>query len=204
MLLEFTVIRLNKGRTVEQQHEAQGQGVTLFYNTSQRQRIEVARYLVGRALSFIEQPNQTIFELGCGAGEISGPFSESHKVKGVEIIPAAITLCKRLYPKMSVISRPVEELEPADCSVLVMCEFLEHIHDPLALVEKWLPHAEYAVIGHPLDEPDPPFERGHCWSYSWDDHKLWLTKGGHKLIFSQIFPVPPCYPTAIYSLTKRK
>lgn len=197
------MIRLFKERTVEQQHEAQGSGVTLFCNTTQRQRIEVARYLLTKAISECKEP-KIIYELGCGAGEISGPFSHIAKVTGVEIIPAALKTCKRLWPNMTLISQPVEQIEPAKCSVLVMCEFLEHILDPISLVQKWLPRAEYAVIGHPLNEPDPPFEKGHCWSYSWEDYLGWLGKGGHELIFAQIFPVPPCYPTAVYGLSKRK
>lgn len=197
------MIRLNKGRTPIDQLTAQGSGVTIFCNTTQKNRIEVARYLLTKAISQCKEP-RIIYELGCGAGEISGPFSESCKVTGVEIIPAAIKTCKRMWPQMTVISQLVEQLEPADCSALVMCEFLEHIHDPISLVQKWLPHAEYAVIGHPLDEPDPPFEKGHCWSYTWEDTKNWLTLGGHELIFAQIFPVPPCYPTCAYILSKRK
>ena len=198
------MIRLNSDRTQEAQlnYHRHCRAYTLFCETTQAPRIHIARKYIESILKSTEG-KQGIVELGCGAGEITGPYSNGTvDVTGVEIIAECADPVGKHYPNMKLLIGPVEELEPIPCTILVLCEFLEHVHDPEALVKKWLPHAQYAIIGHPLDEPNPPYEKGHCWSYSWDDYKKWAEWGGHEIRHVQIFPCPPVY-TMIYGLTKR-
>jgi hypothetical protein len=61
----------------------------------------------------------------------------------------------------------------------------------VSIVKAWLPQARWAIIGHPLHEPNPPFEPGHIWSYTIDDWDNWLTLGGHTQIERVIFPMAP-------------
>jgi hypothetical protein len=127
-------------------------------------------------------------ELGCGAGDVSGPYAQGDvfafprgyldtgaiEVVGVDVVPIAKEKCEERWPGMKFILAPAETLTPMDCDILVMTEFLEHVADPLSLARLWMPHAKWAVIGHPMDEPDPPYEYGHAWSYSEEDWRQWF------------------------------
>ena len=83
----------------------------------------------------------------------------------------------------------VEDVPPVDCDILVLCEILEHIEDPISLVTAWLPLAKHVIIGHPLvgDGWDP--EEGHLWAYYDEDFHNWFPMGGHELAGSMEFPM---------------
>lgn len=161
------------------------------FDQSHPHRIELARGLVDKAVGVGQE--QTIVELGCGAGDISGLFSTSgvHRVHGFDVVPAAREACARRWPLMQFTLGPVEDVVPFECDVLVLCEFLEHVDDPIAIARDWLPKARQVVIGHPLNEPDPPLETGHIWSYTTDDWENWFAIGGHVRQERIIFPMGP-------------
>lgn len=127
-----------------------------------------------------------IVELGCGAGDITGPFSDRHIVMGFDITPAAVRVARERYPRMTVVESRVETLAPTACDILVMTEFLEHVPDPGELVDRWFPKAKYVVVGHPLNDPGDR-EIGHLWSYDLRDFRGWFLRGGHVLLEHEVF-----------------
>jgi hypothetical protein len=130
-----------------------------------------------------------IVELGCGAGDVSGPYADTHEVVGYDVTAMSAATCARRWPNMEPHLGPVEEVTPSACDVLVMTEFLEHVHDPDALVRGWMPLAEWSIIGHPLNEPDPPFEPGHVWSYTREDWRRWFEISQHQWLEELRFPM---------------
>lgn len=168
-------------------------------------RIDLARMIVEKILvKDLRRRPLTIVELGCGAGDISGPYSMSERyntprgeidtmgieVHGYDIVPIAGVKIAERYPDMKFHLGPVEEVQPYDCDLLIMCEFLEHLADPQAVTSAWMPHAQWAIIGHPLNEPPPNgFEHGHCWSYTEADWDNWFYDNGHQIWEKILFPM---------------
>ena len=174
------------------------------FDKGQPGRVDLARFLVDKILikdlrQVFSQPIK-IVELGCGAGDISGPYSSAvvlrdgwvtypAEVHGYDVVPAAKEACARRWPNMQFHLGPVEDQPPQECDLLIMCEFLEHVDDPVKIVQDWLPLAKWAIIGHPLNEPDPPYEPGHIWSYRLEDWHRWFTIGGHHIWERFLFPM---------------
>lgn len=152
-----------------------------FSESNQWVRIHRCRRLLDAALRECPTPAM-IVELGCGAGDISGPQAEKHRVIGVDIVPEAQRVCAERWPKMEFRLMPVEDLQPFPCDVLVLCEFLEHVAEPEAIVKSWLPKARWSIIGHPLNEGDDWGEEGHTWSYDEEDFLRWFELGGYELV----------------------
>lgn len=181
---------LHGGRTREFQLQYHlGRNDAPEFDQGQPGRIDLARFLIEKILlKDLKRRPLRIVELGCGAGDVSGPYSGSGayayprglldtsqiEVIGVDVVPIAKEKCNARWPEMNFVLSPVEDLEPVDCDILVMTEFLEHLADPVSVVKAWMPHAKWAVIGHPLNEPDPPFEHGHSWSYTMEDWLAWF------------------------------
>jgi len=178
-------------------------GRAIDFEANQPGRIDIARFLLEKILVQEQARPLRIIELGCGAGDISGPYSGSAiyrqprggidcdgiEVIGVDVVPAAQVACNTRWPGMTFMLQPVEEIEPIDCDILVMCEFLEHVEKPLDIIDRWMTRARWAIIGHPLDEPDPPFEPGHCWSYTEDDWVGWFQRAGFQPWEKFVFPM---------------
>ena len=191
-------------------HLKDGRAV-VFEGTAQGHRIDMARGFVAKVLhtdgpwdgSSKTYARSRIIELGCGAGDISGPFSSYNVVSGFDIVPAVEPVIHARWPWMSITLKPIEEVHPQKCDCLILCEVLEHLHDPLALVREWLPLARNVVIGHPLNEPDNEGEEGHCWSYTFDDFLDWFRIGGHELVDQMTFPMS-CYPEMVLGLGRNK
>lgn len=175
------------------------------FDVGQPGRIDLARFFIEKMLvkDLTYRPLR-IVELGCGAGDVTGPYSDPEEelittrgaislrgieVVGVDVVPIAAQKIGERYPYMTVLISPVEELEPIDCDLLVMTEFLEHVHDPVALTAKWMPHAKWALIGHPLNEPNPPYETGHIWSYTKDDWAAWFHANNFHIWERILFPM---------------
>jgi 2-polyprenyl-3-methyl-5-hydroxy-6-metoxy-1,4-benzoquinol methylase len=173
---------LHGGRTQEFQHQYHlKRNDTPNFEQGQPGRIDMARMFIEKMLiKDLRYRPLRIVELGCGSGDVTGPYSapdriystprgEIHtqgiEVIGVDVVPQAVISVGQRYPNMTVLLSPVESLQPVDCDLLVMTEFLEHVADPVKITRDWMPHARWALIGHPLNEPDPPYEMGHAWSY---------------------------------------
>jgi hypothetical protein len=175
------------------------------FESSQAGRVDLARFLIDKILAKdLHRRPLTIVELGCGAGDVTGPYSrpiEVHisdqdfpepsgiDVHGYDIVPVAGEKIARRYPNMTFHLGPVEDVTPYPCDILVMTEFLEHVTDPLAIVKAWGPLAKWMVVGHPLDEPDPPYEPGHNWSYTREDWRNWFHVAGHHWWEELRFPM---------------
>jgi hypothetical protein len=157
----------------------------------QAERVNKSRSAVESALRLSQGGDipHTIVELGCGTADISGFFSKKHNVVGVECHEKAAAKARSRFPTMQVQLGIIEEIEPRDSDILVLCETLEHLDNPLAVVSSWLPKAKFSVISHPLDEPlDASWSGGdHVWSYGTTDFLNWFTVGQHQLIHSQTF-----------------
>lgn len=166
------------------------------FDQGQPGRIDLCRMFVEKMLikDLTHRPLR-IVELGCGSGDISGPYS-GHKVYttprgtidttgieviGVDFVPVAAKQLARRFPEMKFVLAAVEDLEPIECDLLIMCEFLEHLADPETIASAWMAKAKLALIGHPLDEPDPPYEHGHSWSYSLQDWGDWFTRANFQI-----------------------
>lgn len=176
------------------------------FDQTQPGRIDLCRMLVETMLikDLPERPLR-IVELGCGAGDISGPYSMGRQyfgprglidtagieVVGVDLQDDAREKCNRRFPQMRFIQAEVEDLEVIDCDLLIMCEFLEHIETPIPISMKWMAKARWALIGHPLDEPNPPYEAGHAWSYSANDWQMWFTRADYQIWHRVHFPMGP-------------
>lgn len=180
-------------RTYEEQIEYHlKDGRAPEFETHQPGRIDLARFLVDKILKkdLTERPLRFV-ELGCGAGDITGPYAKAGEIEviGYDLTPAAQEACNRRYPDMDFRLQPVEEVEAMDSDILVLCEFLEHVDDPMRIVKAWLPRARWAIIGHPLYEPDPPYETGHIWTYTREDWYYWFHIGGHVVMERFEFPM---------------
>jgi len=166
----------------------EGTAVTIFADW-QWDRISKAREFVSKAISDSGLERAVIWEPGCSAGDIAGFFTPEHDAYGVDVVPAAVAATRERYPLMHVEEAIAENIEPQECDVLVLCEFLEHIVDPIKFVKEWMPLAKYVVIGHPLvgDGYDP--EAGHMWAYNDEDFRAWFPLGGHRAIEAVEFPM---------------
>ena len=164
-------------------------GRSPIFEETQEERIAFSRYLLDRVLKKCKTPS-LIWDLGCGAGDVTGPVSNIHLVHGVDLVPKSEEECARRFPSLRFHRIPVENLEPYWTDVLVMCEFLEHVDDPIEIVKTWGSRAGWMIIGHPLYEPaNAPIEPGHSWSYTEEDFDNWFTIAGHSLREKFLFPM---------------
>jgi hypothetical protein len=164
----------------------QGNEVRVYENDRiQKPRIRISRKMLDLCLQECEPPAD-VWEMGCGTADISGPFADKHSVIGVECFADAATKARERFPEGQFVVGAVEEQKERPCDVIVLCEVLEHIEDPKALVARWLPQAEWSVISHPLDEAAGSTLSGgdHCWSFSEEDFKEWFRIGGHEHVDS--------------------
>lgn len=140
--------------------------------------------------------NSHITELGCGTCDISGAFSFRNDVYAYDCNPAALDIAIERYPLLCKVG-PIPD-EPQPSNVLIICEFLEHISDPQALVKAWLPLADEVVISHPLNGDLVRDLSGgeHQWSYNEEDFKQWFAIGGHEIVHQEIFQMG-CYEIII-------
>lgn len=174
------------------------------FDIGQPGRIDLARFFIEKMLlKDLRRRPLRIVELGCGAGDVTGPYSGGNvytfprgsidcqdiEAIGIDVVPVAKEKISRRYPSMQCIVAPVESLEPIECDLLVMTEFLEHLADPVAVTKAWMARTQWALIGHPLDEPDPGYEHGHSWSYTEDDWLDWFGDNGFHAWEKITFPM---------------
>lgn len=187
------------------------------FTQGQPGRIDLAHFLIEKIFAKGDldrtQPT-TIVELGCGSADISGPYSKTAimrggltihpaRVIGIDVVPQSAISVPARFPKVEVIIGEVEKMQPIECDLLIMCEFLEHVDDPIKIVTDWLPLAKWAIIGHPINEPDPPYETGHIWSYAIEDWEAWFEMGGHHRWERILFPMG-YYDTMVIGHSCRK
>ena len=194
------------GRTMEDQRAYDHGSYAPEFDATQPGRIDLVRMHIEQILlkDLTRRPIR-IVDLGCGAGDTTGPYSGTKiyssprgvihttgiEVVGIDWMPDAERQVKRRFPSMKFFNAAVEEVEAVECDLLVMTEFLEHVADPRTLTARWMAKANWALIGHPLNEPDPPFEKGHAWSYNFDDFISWFGANGFNLWAWETFPMGP-------------
>jgi len=149
-------------------------------------RIRRTREAVGRAILDGKdevKDDLLVISLGCGSGDVEGPFSAITRVIGFDCNPAALACARERFPLAFYFEADIEALEPRLSDVLILSEVLEHLQDPHALVARWLPQSRHVVITHPINEPLDSTASGgdHSWSYDEWDLKQWLVNGEHQL-----------------------
>jgi len=175
-----------------------GTAVT-FFAEAQTYRVQKARWFIQAVLNAYST-RAVIWEPGCSSGDISGHFANHHDVHGIDVVPAAVEATKRRWPGMHVYQGQAEQFEPVACDILVLCEFLEHITEPVEFVQRWLPLAKNVVIGHPLNDPGN-MEPGHVWCYDYADYLHWYELGGHRMVETHLFSGP--FPEMVMGLGVR-
>ena len=146
-------------------------------------RIARTRQAVEQAIASVGSKYPTILSLGCGTGDVEGPFAERARVVGVDCNPDAIAHARERFPREIFYEHDIETLSRRPCDVLILAETLEHLRDPAAFVKRWLPRARSVVITHPIDEPLESSCSGGDHSWAFDDYDLrqWTEMGGHSL-----------------------
>lgn len=152
-------------------------------------RVARAQIYLDRCIADSGKERCSIVELGCGTADISGPFSGRHDVVGIDCNEQSLATAKKRFPEIITLCRSIDEAQPIACDVLVLCETLEHLADPPAVVKAWLPLAEMVVISHPLDEPvESGLSAGeHQWGLSEMDFASWFNIGGARISEEFIF-----------------
>jgi SAM-dependent methyltransferase len=163
-----------------------GHAFSIFEET-QPERVHRAR----RMIASLGMIRPKIVELGCSTGDISGFFAHGCDVTGIDVTPGAVEVARIKWPGMTVIEANADDVDPFECDIIVLCEFLEHIVDPVELVKAWLPLARFSVIGHPVVGMGPDPEPGHVWAYDLDDYLAWYRYGGHVQLPYEMFPMGP-------------
>lgn len=160
---------------------------TRIYFDEQRHRVMKSREYLSMAFDLCEKDRPDIIELGCGALDISGAFSDKTKVTGIECNPQYSEIKEMRYPEVNLIVGDVNQMEGSSCDILVACEILEHLVDPNAVMDKFMPLANYAVVSHPIDEPPYNRETEHHWSFSENDFLLWFERQSYCLLHKEQF-----------------
>lgn len=162
----------------------------------QRSRIELAREVLKRIIGQLSESDDAhrpkhIVELGCGACDITGFFSWGHKVEAYECSLSGVAYVKQNWKWVDLRPMDFVKAEPVACDVLVACEVLEHLADPLALLAKWLPLAKYALISSPLkgDREGDLSGGEHVWSFDEDDFEQFAGSGGHQIVGREQLPM---------------
>lgn len=167
-----------------------GHEFTIF-ELAQPDRVAKARAIIERLVYRLAGSDIVIVEPGCSTGDISGYFAGLPRISvtGIDVTPGAAETARAKWPAMTILETEIEKVEPIPCDILVLCEFMEHITDPVAFAKAWLPKARFVVIGHPLVGDDIDYEPGHPWAYYDVDFANWFPLGGHELREAWEFPM---------------
>jgi hypothetical protein len=169
-----------------------GTSFTVF-EKGQPSRVNLTRDAISKITRRHREEVMTMIEPGCSTGDVTGYFASHHIVWGNDVVPAAVHEARKRWPRGEWDVGVAEDFRPRECDILVICEFLEHIHDPITFVKDWMPLARYSIIGHPLvgDDHDP--EQGHFWAYDIGDFHRWFEMAGHEIIHQQPFKMGRYY-----------
>lgn len=159
-------------------------------DTDQKYRIAAARENAGAVLSY---GTVRVVDLGCGTGDVGGYLSNKGApihVIGFEVNPDVAARARERWPLMEVRVEDLHTVEPIPCQLLIMTEILEHYDNPIDLVGKWMPKAEYAVYSSPEngDIEQDYSANEHMWSLAEEDFIKFAKAGGHDIISSKIVP----------------
>lgn len=165
----------------------------------QATRIQQTVGMAQRALATLGPGRHSVLELGCGTADISGQLSVDHEIIGIDCNPLSIAMANRrwlrgsdhdpYYAAREIPSPEAQDIIDAGGDLVILCELLEHMTDPIDLVERCLPNFKLCVISHPLDGDLRGDLSGgdHCWSLSREDFFNWFNVGGHSVEESREF-----------------
>lgn len=151
-----------------------------IYEKEQPDRIDKSRNYLRKTIDACGLSRPKIIELGCGALDISGFFAGEADVTGIECNQKYQEVNRVRNPKCLFICDDINNVEPMGCDILVACESLEHLSDPITIMERWMPLAQYALISHPIDEAlNYPYDSEHTWSFTHDDFIMWFYRSSY-------------------------
>lgn len=132
-----------------------------------------------------------IVEIGSSSCENVTYYTDAHKITVIDPNPYAFDAFNaRFNSALEFVRKMVEDVEPIECDLLIMCEVLEHLWEPVSVVEKWFPKAADVVVSHPLHESDDmgAWAGGgtHRWSFNESDFDRWFLLGGHQQCHREI------------------
>lgn len=193
------MIRLHDKTAQEIFEHHRNLAVERIYDTDdiQKDRIQRTRRMVARVLEAMKgqatgHAFYKVVEPGCGMGDISGYFSQGHKVLGIEANPTHALSCAKRWPWMEVRDGNIETREPVEADLLVLCETLEHLAEPMEFCKRWFPKARYSVVSCPING-DLHFQKGgghemadlsagdHTWSVDESSFTSFFAEGGHEV-----------------------
>lgn len=112
-----------------------------------------------------------ILDYGCGDGALSGMIARmGHDIYGVDTVPLAVEFAKqkfkenRLNGKFSVIEGYYSKIEDAFCDIVVCADVIEHVQDPLALlqeIKRIMRKDGFLIISTPLKFIEKPIDKMH-------------------------------------------
>ena len=164
------------------------------YDSDQQGRIQRSRNLVLWAIkAFPPMPEsrqrRKIIELGAGACDISGWFSWGHDVHAYESSQAATEHVAKRWPYVKQHHGDLHEVPAEDCDILILCEILEHLPDPLKICREWMPRAGFVIISSPFNGDLNPASKcaEHVWSFDNADFQQFFKEGHQRILRSETF-----------------
>jgi 2-polyprenyl-3-methyl-5-hydroxy-6-metoxy-1,4-benzoquinol methylase len=131
-----------------------------YRNNNPVQRVLIRRFVARLHELFIEAcPVASVLEVGVGEGFISGYLSEKFpavKFTGVDLSAADAARASQKFPRLDARVGSAYDLSalPGGYDLVVCCEVLEHLDDPLRAVDEMLKHRPRRLL---LSVPHEPF-----------------------------------------------
>jgi SAM-dependent methyltransferase len=128
-----------------------------YRNPSRVQRALIRRFVARlHALFVAANPVSRVLEIGVGEGFLSGYLSERFPEKhftGVDLDPAKLAGLRRLFPRIETHVGDGYDLSflPGQYDLVICAEVLEHVQEPLRLVDQALarqPHRLILTVPH--------------------------------------------------------
>lgn len=161
---------------------------TPIFSRTQWFRVRKSRPYLKAAIRLCSS-RPTIVELGCAALDISGRFSSVADVIGVDCNSGYVSIVEKRFPDCKLIIDAVETFTPEKVDILVLCEILEHLVDPMGLLKRLLPLTRYVIISHPVDErlTSNRSDNQHYWSFSEEDFDRWFYENNYRILQREAF-----------------
>jgi len=165
-------------------------GVKRYARSYQRPRILLSRKYVEIGLILLNSDKPNLCEIGCGVLDICGPFAlKEANVIGYEFHQESVDFGMSQYPCARIYCKDINTILEIDCDILVACEVLEHIDDPVSLMKRVSRDAKILIVSHPIDEPEGSdvTDGEHCWSFTESDFDNWFDQNGFIIRSKEYF-----------------
>lgn len=148
-----------------------------------RMRLLIANAMFQYALDLWGDEIKTVTDLGCGDGGLLEQIARPNiKYKGIDIAEANVKYAKeRLFGLgLDVEYRDFTELNSIKSDVVTICETLEHLVDPVAMLKKL--DCKYLIASVPLGETQERHSPLHLWGWDMKEFRHTLKSCGFKII----------------------